>query len=165
MKTTMLMTLLGLVTVAESAVGSPPATDLPSKSRLDRSVSTDRDELRVNVIGREIEIHRADPVTSASELHAQQRNSVTVLKSNASVIRPLALVHDNHSLTAATFPSQLKRALAIDSGDLPPTNHASNSGIVIVVGRGSSAPNQYANAEGAPTVTSGPTVRKKLIGQ
>jgi hypothetical protein len=53
MKTTMLMTLLGLVTVAKSAVRSPPAIELlPSKSHLDRSVSTDTDGLRVNVIGR-----------------------------------------------------------------------------------------------------------------
>ena len=112
MKTRMLIALLRLVAAAESAAGSPPATDLPSKSRVNRSVSTDTDELRVNVIGREIEIHRADPATSASELHAQQRNSVTVLKSNASFTRPLALVYDNHSLTAATVPSQLERALA-----------------------------------------------------
>jgi hypothetical protein len=69
MKTTMLMTLLGLVTVAKSAVRSPPAIELPSKSRFDKSVSTDTDGLRVNVIGREIEIHRADPATSASKLH------------------------------------------------------------------------------------------------
>jgi hypothetical protein len=94
MKTTMLMTLLGLVTVAKSAVRSPPAIELPSKSRLDKSVSTDTDGLRVNVIGREIQIHRADPATSASKLHAQQRNSVTALTSNARFIRSLALVHD-----------------------------------------------------------------------
>jgi hypothetical protein len=165
MKTTMLMTLLGLVTVAESAVGSPPATELPAKNRFDKPESTDTDELRVNVIGREIQIHRADPGTSASKLHAQQRNSVTALTSNARFTRSLAIVHAKNSLTAAAVPSQLKRAPAVDSSDLPPTNHASNFSIVIVAGRGSSALKQFAIAEGAPTVTSGPTVRKKLIGQ
>ena len=163
MKTTMLMTLLGLVTVAKSAVRSPPAIELPSKSHQDKSVSTDTDGLRVNVIGEEIEIHRAGPAASASKLTAQQRKSVTALTSNARFTRSLAIVHAKNSLTAAAVPSQLKRAPAVDSSDLPPTNHASNFSIVIVAGRGRSALKQYAIAEGTPTVTSGPVVRKKPI--
>ena len=135
--------LVGMLAATWTVVAAPPVAEIQSASRVDKSVSVNTHGLKVSKIGSDIQVRRIVTAPSAFKSNGLHETSGTLVIAGVPFAKSLASPINGNSVIEICSPTEMKKSVPIDSGDLPPTNHVSVSNKVFAVVPGRSAMKKY----------------------
>ena len=153
-----LSALLGLLACG-AAVAAPPVAGIQLGIPLNKSMLDDPSDLKVSVIGNEIQLHR-DKAASSFKSNVTQRASGTLVISRTPFAKVLASRGGGNSVAGASVAAEIKRASPIGSGDLAHINHVSASNKIFSEANEDKAFRKHTSARYSATLVPTHPVRK-----